>query len=213
MITDWLQKNALVLVLLALPFGVLPFVWHLIPETIPIHWNLKGEVDGYGPRSTHLLIPLINIGIALMFWVIPIIDPKKNTALFQGTIAKFRVSTIGFLLALWACMTALYLGYPIDMETVVVLGLLTLMLVLGNYMGKVRPGYFIGVRTPWTLENETVWTRTHRLTGRIWVGGAALLLLLRLGLHGPVFMYLFLGYIAIASIIPIGYSYWLYRQH
>lgn len=209
---NWLKQNLITLILLVIPFLILPFIWDKIPAEIPIHWNIKGEADGYGSRSTHLLIPFINIGIAVLFWAIPYLDPKRNTALFKGTIQRFLQATIGFLVALWGALTALYLGYPVDIETFIPVGVLLLMLFMGNYMGKVRPGYFVGVRTPWTLESEEVWVKTHRLTGRIWVFGALLTLLLRFIVPGSIYFWFFLAFALAASLIPIIYSYVLYQK-
>ncbi|MEO1449633.1 MAG: SdpI family protein [Bacteroidota bacterium] len=209
---QWLKEHKFTLILLILPFVVLPFIWGQIPDEIPIHWNLKGEPDGYGPKTMHLVIPFVNIGLAFLFRYIPNLDPKRNTALFQDTIDRFMNGTILMLLTLWGFMSALFIGYPVKIDAVVGVSVLLLMLFMGNFMGKVRPGYFIGLRTPWTLENETVWTKTHRLTGWIWVVGSLCMLFIRLFIGGAPFFWLLIGFISIGTLIPVAYSYVLFRK-
>ena len=54
-------------------------------------------------------------------------------------------------------------------------GVGVLLVVVGNVLGKVRPNYFVGVRTPWTLASARSWEATNRLGGRVFVlGGVGL---------------------------------------
>jgi uncharacterized membrane protein len=83
-----------------------------------------------------------------------------------------------------------------------------LIALLGNYFQSIRPNYFIGIRTPWTLENETVWKKTHRLGGRLWFGGGLIIIILTLILgNNKAIAITFTSIIAILVIVPIVYSY------
>jgi uncharacterized membrane protein len=87
-----------------------------------------------------------------------------------------------------------------------------LFLILGNSFGKIRPNYFVGLRTPWTLNNEEVWMRSHRFTGRLWViAGLAMIPCVFL-LKGETFFYVFLPAIAVMVIVPIVYSWMIHKQ-
>ena len=99
------------------------------------------------------------------------------------------------------------------MGNVILSGVLILFMVLGNYFGKLRPNYFVGIRTPWTLENETVWLKTHRLGGKVWVYGSLIMLIAKFLLPmEPFFIFIFIGFTLIIALIPIVYSYLLYKK-
>ncbi len=87
-----------------------------------------------------------------------------------------------------------------------------LYLILGNYFKTVKANYFIGIRTPWTLENETVWKRTHKLGGKMWFVGGITVIIFSLILDSQINFTLFLVITGIISIIPIIYSYIIYKK-
>ena len=89
-----------------------------------------------------------------------------------------------------------------------------LFIMMGNYFQTVRPNYFVGIRTPWTLENEQVWKKTHRLGGRIWVAGGAIIVLLGLLINSVTAMLIcFFGLILIMVLVPVVYSYMDFRKN
>jgi len=104
------------------------------------------------------------------------------------------------------------LGFHVNFVFLITFGVLLMFLILGNYMGKFSANYFIGIRTPWTLENEEVWNHTHRLTGKLWVGSSLIMLVVRLMVNNEVFFYIFIPYVLIIVIIPILYSYLYYKR-
>jgi uncharacterized membrane protein len=91
-------------------------------------------------------------------------------------------------------------------------GLLSFFLVMGNYMGNIRHNYFLGVRTPWTLASETVWTKTHRLAAKVWVSGSVLMMIAIPFLSIQISGIAFTVYIAVIALVPIVYSYLEFRK-
>jgi uncharacterized membrane protein len=87
-----------------------------------------------------------------------------------------------------------------------------LFLVLGNYMSSMRPNYFVGIRTPWTLEDPEVWRRTHRLAAKLWVGGALVLMMCWGVLGAEAFKYVFFGSIMVLALVPVVYSYFIFSS-
>jgi uncharacterized membrane protein len=83
---------------------------------------------------------------------------------------------------------------------------------LGNLMNNVKPNYFVGIRTPWTLENEVVWRKTHKLAARIWLPGGILLGILGLMLPEMAAHFTFVTAVLIMALVPVVYSYILFRQ-
>jgi uncharacterized membrane protein len=75
-------------------------------------------------------------------------------------------------LAVTYLMTQLFAhGYQIDVSTIAILMSGGLLIVLGNFMSKLRPNWFVGIRTPWTLSSKTAWDRTHRVGGWLFIAG------------------------------------------
>jgi uncharacterized membrane protein len=107
-------------------------------------------------------------------------------------------------------VAAYSLGYDFDFAVFMVYGLLTLFLVIGNYLGTVRHNYVIGVRTPWTLDNEEVWTRTHRFTARLWVVASIAMMIVYPFLMGITSVIII--FIVVITVIPVAYSYLLHKK-
>ncbi|RMG61723.1 MAG: DUF1648 domain-containing protein [Bacteroidetes bacterium] len=210
---DWLKENALLIGLILVSLLIPLLVWNQVPETLPTHWNAAGEPDAYGSKAEALLImPGVVLFVNLLFWLIPVLDPKKNVPKFQPILRIMQVVMTVFFLALQGLMVADALGYGVRMDLLVPIGVSLLLLVIGNYFGKLRPNYFIGIRTPWTLESPEIWIKTHRLAGRIWVIGSLMLIVLRLVLGGPSFFGIFITVVLLMSFFPIGYSFYLYKN-
>jgi immunity protein, SdpI family len=145
--------------------------WPLVPERIPIHWNLQGQVDGYGGRFVGLLLlPIFALGLYALLLFLPRLDPgRANYKSCAGTYNLIRVAVVVFMAALYAVTVAAALGAAVDVGMVVSLGVGALFVVLGNVMGKIRPNWFVGIRTPWTLSSKLSWSKTHRLGGWVFI--------------------------------------------
>jgi uncharacterized membrane protein len=145
--------------------------WSHASDRIPVHWNWRGEVDRYGGKFEGLLLlPLVSLALYLLLLVLPLFDPgKANYRTFAGAYNLIRLMITLFLSAIYAVGVLVSLGYHVDMNTVIGLALGVLFIVLGNVLGKIRPNWFVGVRTPWTLSSKLSWTKTHRLAGWLFI--------------------------------------------
>jgi len=180
---------------------------------VPTHWNFQGQVDDYSSRAFGaFMIPLLNIGIYLMMLFMPLIDPRRdNYARFTGAYQYLRWGTVLFMSVLYGTTILSALGMQINIGMVVKGFVALLFILIGNFMGQMRPNYFVGIKTPWTLANEQVWEKTHRMSGKLWVGAGILELALApvQALWGA---YLFFGLVLAMAIIPIAYSYFIFRK-
>lgn len=151
----------------ALMVALSVWAWPQAPDVIATHWGADGRPDGFGSKALGLLLlPVITAGLALMFEVIPAVDPAhENFAQMRGAYSATRMATLSLLAALHAGAVASAVGRPVDMAMITGVGAGGLYLVLGAVMGKIRPNYLFGVRTPWTLASKLAWTRTHRVCG------------------------------------------------
>ncbi|HUF00089.1 MAG TPA: SdpI family protein [Anaerolineales bacterium] len=154
----------LLMILAAMVAGLL--LWNQLPDPMASHWNINDQVDGYTSRFTGvLMIPLMTLGMFLLFLVIPSIDPlKANIAQFRGAFNLFIVLIIAFMVYLYGLTLAWNLGYTNFRMSGAMLPAIGLLLIfLGFMMRQAKRNFFIGIRTPWTLSSDTVWNETHRL--------------------------------------------------
>ena len=196
--------------LLILPFILIAIYWDQLPDKIPIHIDINGEIDRYSESKAGIfLLPVINVLTFLLLIAVPFIDPKKKIAQFAKTYDKLKLILIAFLTVLFLAFFSMALGYKtVHLAEYIIL---FFFMILGNYMSKMRPNYFIGVRTPWTLESEEVWIKTHRLTAYLWTLASLIMLVLRFLIPGKSFGPLLIVYIIVIALVPIIYSYVLYK--
>jgi len=206
-----IKKELPYIAIMILPFIYLSTIWNVLPAKVPMHWNIQGEIDCWGNKTELLLLIFMLTGfIYLLFLFLPSIDPKQK---LQNMGKKY--DSLRLILACFMSALAIYILYSIQNQSknpTLMLPLVGLLIAfMGNYMKTMRPNYFIGIRTPWTLENEEVWRKTHKLGGNLWfIGG--LLMTLTFLLSGKTQLYAFMSIIAVISIIPIVYSYIEFRK-
>ncbi len=189
-------------------------VYSRLPDEMPTHWNAAGEVDGttakpWGP----FLVPMMMAGFAVVFLVLPRISPRGFEIEERGRAFRAIVLTfLLFMLALQLIMLAAALGQPVSIGIAMPILVGLLLVVMGNYLSKVPRNFFIGVRTPWTLADEDVWFRTHRLAARTFMLGG---LLIAVGAplageeHAEAVV---LGAVTFAALVPVIYSYAIYKK-
>lgn len=182
-----------------------------LPEQIPTHWNAAGEVDDYMSKPWGVILtPLSAAGTWALFKIIPAISPKGfRTTEFQNVISVLQLAMVSLfslvsLLVLFAAK-----GVNVHIDIVVPIGIGLLFIVIGNYLGKVRKNFFIGIRTPWTLASDEVWYRTHRLAG--WTFSLSGVVLMAAAIWPRKIMWL-VGMVLVLALIPVVYSYFLYRR-
>lgn len=208
-----LKKEWPLLLLVAVPFAYLGLIWNDLPEQVPLHWNLQGEVDRWGSRSELWLIPVVTtVLIYIIFLLVPHIDPKKRIAEMGSKYTQLKFLMVAAMAAL--AVVILHMtesgGSASATPVLVVVGLL--MAVLGNYMKTIKPNYFIGIRTPWTLESPEVWSRTHRLGGMLFFLGGLLMIAVALLLDSAAAFHATIIMAVTVSLVTILYSYLIYRR-
>lgn len=141
-------------------------LWDQFPGQMASHWNINDEVDGYMPKFWGVfLMPLIALGMLLLFLVIPNIDPlKANIAKFRGVFNLFISFIIGFMLYIHALTLLWNLGYTsFKMSQAMLPAMGLLFIFIGYLFRQAKRNWFIGIRTPWTLSSDHVWEKTHQL--------------------------------------------------
>jgi uncharacterized membrane protein len=201
------------LVIAALAVAVSLWAYPQLPPTVATHWNVRGEADGFSSRLVAVsIMPLVILVMTGLFNVLPRLDPRRaNYSKFIGTYWLIANAVILFILIGHGMIVATGLGYPVKIGRTMPIGVGLLFIVLGNYLTRVEPNWFIGIRTPWTLSSDTVWRKTHRTGGWLMVlGGAAIA---ACAFFPPAaFLPLFIAAVLLMAVIPIVQSYILWKR-
>ncbi|MFL0493468.1 SdpI family protein [Priestia megaterium] len=184
-----------------------------LPATMPIHWGANGEADGF---ATKINAMILTVGIMVLIYFIiafvPRIDPRKENYKYFSKTYNIVLNAVLLLFFFVNMSTILQgLGYNVPMSYIAPIMAGLVFIIIGNYLQRVRSNYFMGIRTPWTLSNETVWKKTHRLSGKIFfIGG--LLILISAFLPDGYKSVIMWGSIVLCVAIPYLYSYLAYKK-
>jgi uncharacterized membrane protein len=202
---------------MAIPWIYLAFIWNELPQSIPTHFGISGGPDKFGAKNEIILAPLIFtvIGILVYFLLRNIhkIDPKKKYTSATSSV----LSKIAVVLIIFFCAVSLFICYwtlqgKVEGLPLLFCGLSLFLAYIGNLMHSIKPNYFAGFRVPWTLENEENWRKTHQLASKIWFAGGFILAVISLLLPFKVLIFVFLISVLVMTLIPVFYSYNIYRQ-
>lgn len=185
-----------------------------LPEKIPIHWNIRGEVDGYGEKTWAVfLTPVAVVALWGLFRLLPWLSPKSFTLdTFRGTYEFTVALTLGLMAYIHALMLWAAWAGPVDVSRPLLAGMCLFFTLLGNVLGKVKRNFFVGVRTPWTLASERVWIDTHRLAARLFVAAGLIGFTFCVAVGGWIAFTATLGLIACAALVPAAYSLIHYKR-
>lgn len=200
--------------LAAFAWGLSAWAYPNLPDSIPTHWNIHGEVDGWGARSTVFLMPAVATGLLLLFAFLPALSPKPfEVDSFRPTYLYVMATMIALIayiqvVILRTTYQELRGEKSLEMGRALLAGIFVSFGLLGNVMGKVRRNFYIGIRVPWTLASDRVWNDTHRLAAWLMVGGSIVGLAVLL-LGAPILAAV--GVLLATALIPIAYSFFHYK--
>ncbi len=200
--------------LLAIMTIVAVVSWPQLPEQIPVHWNIEGQPDRFGSKWEGVaLFPSLAVGIYLLLALLPMIDPgRANYRNFATAYNVLRFSILLLMAFVHLVALANAAGFLVPVERAVPAAVGLLMVVCGLVMGKLRPNWFAGIRTPWTLSSKVSWTKTHRLGGWVFLICGALMFLAGLGGFPWVAIVGGVGGLILGTIALVIYSYFLWRS-
>ncbi|WP_019986582.1 SdpI family protein [Rudanella lutea] len=204
--------DVMIWIAIVTPFIYAAFVWDQLPPRLVSHYGMNGKPDDTMPKATFLLLMG---GIQVFVYALTRYMPGAGVFSNEqsGNYHRLRLVVSFFLSGLmgWTLYASTQAGLAEDSSPIMFI-VMVLVAAIGNYMTTVKPNFFVGIRTPWTLFSETVWRKTHQMAGRLWVGGgvtgAILLLLVPKPWQMPI-----VGTIAVVlAVVPLVYSYWAYRN-
>ncbi len=206
------ESQILVIGMILVSVAVGIYFHPLMPERMAFHWNLEGRVDGYVSKFWGLSFgPLLSIGIYLLFLGIPRIDPmKENIEKLGKYYDGLTVALILFLFYLHLLTLSWNLALQFGMIQALAPALGFLFYYLGVVTDHVRMNWFIGIRTPWTLNNEVVWRKTHKIGAKLFKACGVIAFL------GIIFdqiaLYLIVLPVILVAIYTTVYSYFEYQR-
>ena len=186
---------------------------------IPVHWGLNGEVDRYAGRFEGLvMMPLLALFLSGLLAALPLIDPRgANLRKSEPAYLACWIGVLALLTGVQALIILTATGHiaasdPELGQRAIAGGIGALMLLIGNFLGKARPNWFMGIRTPWTLSSDLAWDKTHRLTGRLMVVVGALAIVGAFALPAAFGFVLAMAAAMGPALIGVVYSYFVWRS-
>ncbi len=206
-----LTSGVIILAMIALS----AWAWFQLPEgaQLPVHWGLNGQPDRYGSKAEGLLLtPAIGVLLLGLQAIIPAIDPRgENIRRSAKPYYIFWLAIGVVLLIVHALLVFAALGHEVNMGSGVIITIGLLFMVIGNYLGKIRSNFMIGIRTPWTLSSELAWNKTHRLGGKLFMlTGGLMIVAGLLGQFNLAFIVTMVGAVGLSIGLAI-YSYFVWR--
>lgn len=200
-------------IIIAISIAASFYFYAHFPERVITHWGMNGEPDGWSGRAfAAFFFPALFIAIYFLFVFLPKLDPKKERyAEFAKVYDIFRNFILAFMAVIYFIASFSNLGVNLNINFFVPAAVGLLFIVLGNYFGKIKPNWFVGIRTPWTLSSETVWNKTHRFGGKVFILGGAVMMIsgiVPLAWRLP----LFITNIIVLLLGTVVYSYIVYLQ-
>ncbi len=211
MTTKTTSLIVLTLIAIALIAGLA--LWNQLPDQMASHWNANDQVDGYISKFWGVfLMPLITLGMFLLFLVVPGIDPlKANIAQFREPFNIFIVLIVAFMLYIHALTLVWGLGYQDFRMSAAMLPFMGILFIaIGYLLRQAKRNFFIGIRTPWTLSSDSVWDKTHQLGSVLFMLSGAFAIAGSFFGGTIAFWLMFVPLIG-SSLFLVIYSYVLYR--
>lgn len=206
--------NILLFILVIAAWATVFFTYPSLPVRMAAHWNAEGVVDGYMSRFWGAtLMPFVMTSLLVLYAIIPLIDPlKTNIESFRRTYNVFWVGVEIFLGYVFGLTLAWNLGYHVDLTQALVPGLAAGLYGLGMLMERTRRNWFMGIRTPWTLSSDMVWTQTHRLGALLFKISSVITLVLFLVWGSRTALSGFIISVVCTALVSVVYSFMLFRQ-
>lgn len=200
-----------VLVIILLSFIIGIYLYPQMPDRMASHWNVQGQVDDYMSKFWGLfLMPIISVGLLLLFLLIPKIDPlKKNIQKFRKYYDLFILFFIIFLFYIYLLAIFWNLNFRFNMIRMMVPALGILFYYVGVLVKNAKRNWSIGIRTPWTLSSERVWAKTHKIGGKLFKAAGIITML---GALFQKYAFFFLMPVIAVVIYLVFYSYFEYQK-
>lgn len=204
--------NKLLYVLCIISYVGIIISYQYLPEMIPTHWNFNGVIDDNSNKKTIFILGLIPFIMTLLFDKLPNLDPKKqNYEKHKKAYGVVKISVV-LLMAVMSWITiAVSLGLQLEINKIIPIFIGIMFILMGNYMPTIKSNYFFGIRNPWTLANESVWKKTHKLGGYVFAFSGILFIIMAFVPTEEVMIGLVVFMLILMMLVNV-YSYKLFHK-
>jgi uncharacterized membrane protein len=207
----------LVIILIALPIAYLIKIYPSLPAIVPTHFGIDGKSNGFSEKKyligIILATSIFSLGSYILIRNLSRIDPKKTASLNAGNLQGIALAVVALLSGIWISILYAAMHGSLSFSRLFNPLMGIFFIVVGNLMYNIKPNYFVGIRVPWTLENEDNWRATHHMAGKLWFIGGILITVFTLLLSVQTGEYFFMACTAVLAIAPIAYSFIYFRNH
>lgn len=207
---------ATLLIIAPLTYGL--WLYPQLPNPMPVHFGLNGEADGFAPKSLFyiFLLPGLNAGAYFFTKLLVQLDPKtakrENGISLHLDKILLSVALLLSIVSFFVFQSMAHGSIALGAGRLIPIALALFISVIGNYMNNIRPNYLVGFRTPWTLENEEVWRKTHQLGAKIWFWGGIASAITAAFSTLPISIAIVITFIVTSAIFIMYYSYSIYPK-
>ena len=208
-----IKRNVKTLILtsmvLFIPMVIGLILWNRLPEQVPSHWDIHGNIDGWSSKAFAVFaIPALLLMLHWLCIIASTMDPKhQNYSDKMFKVVLWICPVIGLILC--TLVYGIALGYPLNVEIILPLLFGLMFLIIGNLLPKCRQTYTLGIKLPWTYASEENWNKTHRFGGKVWVIGG--ILIMASAFLGSFWLLICVMVVMVAA--PTLYSYLYYCKH
>lgn len=210
MIKENKKKLIITSIVILVPIIVGLILWNKLPDKLPTHWNSSGEIDGWSSKMFAVIgLPGFLFAVHWVCLLASSADPKKQN--IEGKVLNiifWICPVISVLGAVLIYGTAFGMEFKVEKIMPLLLGIT--FIVIGNYLPKCKQSYTVGIKLPWTLNDEENWNRTHRLGGKLWVA-CGFIFIASMFLPSKFMVVTTLVVITVAVLVPTVYSYLIFR--
>ena len=213
---NYFKKNKWMIIISAL-ITLIPIIagvilWDKLPDMVPSHWGVNGEVDGYLSKPMFVFgMPLIMVALILVGSIATATDPKNANHGKKSLVLVYAiVPALSIILSTFTYCSALGVDVPMLNLVVAVVGIV--LIFVGNYLPKCKPNYTIGIKIMWTLNSDKNWVATHRFAGKVWFVGGVIVAISAL-LPTGILPWVAFAVFAITALAPVIYSFVYFKNH
>jgi uncharacterized membrane protein len=188
-------------------------VYPKLPERVPTHFDIRGTPNGFGPRWVPTVIfPLMILVLWGVMRGLPKIDPRRaNYAKMQDTYDLVVNLTLTMVTALHLLVLAGTMGTHVPFVRLIPAVVGVSFIAIGNLLPRAKPNWWFGIRTPWTLSNDRVWERTHRVGGYV-MATIGVLAIVSAFFASEIALITFVVVAGAMTLGLIAYSYFAWKQ-
>lgn len=210
-------QDGVVFIIWLVPIACLMISYQGLPSIVPTHFGIDGKPDKWGDKSALLFVTILLMVVAAIVYLLmkflPQIDPKRKAKFSISAFNHMGIAILVFISAINIIMIYATKNGAISLGKMILPLVGIFLSYVGNIMYSIKPNYFVGIRTPWTLEDEATWRKTHQLGGKLWLVGGICITIVTLLLPPSVAPFVFISVVAVMALIPVIYSYIYFKKH